>query len=78
MSDLLKHTVCESDKSYLSCLPDESVHFVVTSPSYVTTEFKKGQEFDYDGFLEHFENVCRELYRILVPGGRYALNVADI
>ena len=51
---------------------------VVTSPPYVTTEFKRGQEFDYEGFMLVFARVCEQLFRVLVPGGRFALNVADI
>lgn len=78
MNNSLKHTVYELDNSHLSNLPENSVHFVVTSPPYVTTEFKKGQEFDYEGFLEHFKKVCTELYRVLIPGGRFALNIADV
>ncbi|WP_461537176.1 DNA-methyltransferase [Spongorhabdus nitratireducens] len=72
------HVVYQADNKYLKSLKDNSVHLIVTSPPYVTTEFKKGQDFDYDGFLEHFKEVCEELYRVLVPGGRFALNVADI
>ena len=58
------------DNSELTRLEDESVHLTVTSPPYVTTEFKRGQEFDYDGFLAHFANVCKQLYRVTVRGGQ--------
>lgn len=78
MNNNLKHIIYELDNSHLSSLPDESVQFIVTSPPYVTTEFKKGQTFDYEGFLLHFENVCKELLRVLVAGGRFALNIADV
>ena len=77
-SSELSHRIYQADNNKLSLLDDSSVHLVVTSPPYVTTEFKKGQDFDYEGFLEHFRAVCQQLYRVLVPGGRFALNVADI
>lgn len=72
------HEVHLADNAALVELPTESVHLTVTSPPYVTTEFKRGQDFDYDGFLRHFGEVCEELFRVTVPGGRFALNVADI
>jgi modification methylase len=75
---MIRHTVYVADNARLSELPPESVHLTVTSPPYVTTEFKRGQEFDYDGFLEHFGAVCREIFRVTVSGGRFALNVADV
>ncbi|MEW8049685.1 MAG: site-specific DNA-methyltransferase [Candidatus Thiodiazotropha endolucinida] len=78
MTDTIFHTIYQADNQHLTILEDDSVHLVVTSPPYVTTEFKKNQEFDYEGFLEHFRSVCKQLYRVLVPGGRFALNVADI
>jgi len=74
----MTHTIYRADNKYLIRLEAESVHLIVTSPPYVTTEFKRGQEFDYDGFLSEFSRVCEQLYRVLVPGGRFALNVADI
>ena len=73
-----QHRIYLSDNKLLCSLPDESVHLTVTSPPYVTTIFKRGQQFDYDGFLTHFLEVCRQLFRVTVPGGRFALNVADI
>ena len=75
---MAKHVIYVGDNRHLDRLPAESVHLTVTSPPYVTTEFERGQEFDYDGFLSHFRNVCQEIYRVTVSGGRFALNIADI
>ena len=72
------HKVFIEDNKHLKSLEDEVIHLTITSPPYVTTEFKKGQEFDYDGFLSLFQRTCQELYRVTVPGGRFALNIADI
>lgn len=72
------HLVYLLDNVNMRQLPAASVHLIVTSPPYVTTEFKRDQDFDYDGFLSTFRSVCEELFRLLVPGGRFALNVADI
>jgi DNA modification methylase len=74
----MTHRIYHANNKELVRLADESVHLTVTSPPYVTTEFKRGQEFDYDGFLETFAEVCRQIFRVTVPGGRFALNVADI
>ena len=75
---MTRHTIYASDNARMCDLPAESVHLTVTSPPYVTTVFKRGQEFDYDGFIRHFRGVCADLFRVTVPGGRFALNVADI
>ena len=66
------------DNRELERLPDSSVHLTVTSPPYVTTKFERGQVFDYGGFIRHFRQVCEQIFRVTVPGGRFALNVADI
>jgi len=66
------------DNRHLDRLPESSIHLTVTSPPYVTTEFKRGQQFNYHGFLDHFATVCKEIYRVTVPGGRFALNIADV
>ena len=72
------HIIYLADNKKLDRLPEECIHLTVTSPPYVTTEFKRGQEFDYETFLLNFTETCKQLYRVTVPGGRFALNVADI
>lgn len=74
----MSHVVYGTDNVSLSKLEENSIQLTVTSPPYVTTEFKRGQEFDYEGFLAHFNRVCNDIFRVTVPGGRFALNVADI
>lgn len=75
---MTSHRVRFGDSRSLAWIPDESVHLVVTSPPYVTTEFFEGQDFDYAGHLDLMEAVFAELWRVLVPDGRFALNIADI
>jgi site-specific DNA-methyltransferase (adenine-specific) len=75
---MTEHLVRFADSRDLSFLPDASVHLALTSPPYVTTEFYEGQEFDYQGHLNLMHDVFSELWRVLVPDGRFALNIADI
>ncbi len=74
----MTHQIYHANNTEMVRLKDASIQFTVTSPPYVTTEFKRGQEFDYEGFLRIFAEVCRQIFRVTVPGGRFALNVADI
>lgn len=58
-------------------LPDNSVHLMVTSPPY-----NAGKEYDRDltpkEYLEFLKGVWREVYRVLVPGGRACINIANL
>ena len=61
----------------MSELPDNSVHLMITSPPY-----NVGKEYDenltLDEYLSMLINVWKETYRVLVPGGRACINVANI
>lgn len=78
------HKLVQGDARNLSALPDESVHLVVTSPPYWTlkryndTEGQLGHVADYDQFIKELEKVWREVFRILVPGGRLVCVVGDV
>ena len=67
--------VASSEK--MSDLPDACLHLMVTSPPY-----NARKEYDEDLTLEEYlgllENVFSETYRVLVPGGRACINVANL
>ncbi|VUT26673.1 MAG: Modification methylase MjaI [Candidatus Methanolliviera sp. GoM_oil] len=58
-------------------LPDNSVHLMVTSPPY-----NVGKEYDEDftlkDYLKFLKRVWKEVYRVLVPGGRACINIANL
>ncbi len=58
-------------------LSDSSVHLMVTSPPY-----NVGKEYDEDLTLEKYreflKQVWGEVHRVLVPGGRACINVANL
>ena len=61
----------------MSQLPDNSVHLMVTSPPY-----NVGKEYDDDltddEYSELLISVWSEVYRVLVPGGRACVNIANL
>jgi len=58
-------------------LPDYSVHLMVTSPPYNVSK-----EYDNDltlkEYLQLLKTIFKEVYRVLVPGGRACINIANI
>jgi site-specific DNA-methyltransferase (adenine-specific) len=72
------------DARNLSFLEDESIHLVVTSPPYWNLKRynenpdQLGHINDYESFLSELEKVWREIFRVLVPGGRLICIVGDV
>tara|TARA_B100000287_G_scaffold383457_1_gene389252 strand:- start:162 stop:1070 length:909 start_codon:yes stop_codon:yes gene_type:complete len=75
--DELRDTFHCADSRDLSMIPNNSVHLMVTSPPYNVTK-------DYDEdlslaeYLALLEDVFAEVYRVLVPGGRAIVNIANV
>lgn len=72
----LNRIFCKSSEK-MEELPDNSVHLMVTSPPY-----NVGKEYDEDFTLEEYlsflKTVWKEVYRVLVPGGRACINIANL
>lgn len=72
----LDRIFCHSAEA-MTELPDCSVHLMVTSPPY-----NVGKEYDEDLSLEEYlaflQRVWAETYRVLVPGGRACINIANL
>ena len=75
-ADCLDHIFCASAEK-MAELPDNSVHLMVTSPPY-----NVGKEYDADLSLQEYlaflERVWGEVFRLLVPGGRACINIANL
>lgn len=75
--DNLKNRLFCRDSRDMSIIPDNSVHLMITSPPYNVTK-------DYDDnlslteYLELLKDVFTEAYRVLAPGGRAVINVANV
>jgi site-specific DNA-methyltransferase (adenine-specific) len=76
LANALDRIFCHSAEEMIE-LPDCSVHLMVTSPPY-----NVGKEYDEDLSLEEYlaflQRVWKETYRVLVPGGRMCINVANL
>lgn len=70
--------ICGDSRKILHAMPNESVHLAITSPPYnVGLEYDShNDKMPYDEYLKWLTGFWAELYRVLVPGGRFALNVA--
>jgi DNA modification methylase len=58
-------------------LPEACIHLMVTSPPYNARK-DYDQDLTLEEYLRLLERVCRETHRVLVPGGRACLNIANL
>jgi site-specific DNA-methyltransferase (adenine-specific) len=75
-ADQLDRIFCTSSER-MAELPDCSVHLMVTSPPY-----NVGKDYDEDltlsEYLAFLKRVWNEVRRVLVPGGRACINLANL
>jgi DNA modification methylase len=70
--------LCGDARATLEALPASSVHLAITSPPYNVRIPYRGYSDDLapEEYLRWLREVWTALYRTLVPGGRFVLNVA--
>jgi len=75
-SQFLDKIFCKTSEN-MEELPDNSVHLMVTSPPY-----NVGKEYDENLTLQEYrqflKQVWKEVCRVLVPGGRACINIANL
>lgn len=68
-----------TDARDMHAVPDEAVQLVVTSPPYNVAKgyTDHNDSLSLDAYLALLDAVWRECYRVLAPGGRLCINVAN-
>jgi site-specific DNA-methyltransferase (adenine-specific) len=72
----LDQIFCKSSEN-MDDLPDDSIHLTVTSPPY-NAQKEYDQDLTLGEYLAMLERVFAETYRVLVPGGRACINIANL
>jgi len=69
--------IYQASSTNMQAVPSNSVALAFTSPPY-----NVGKEYDEDmgltEYLDLIRDVGKEIYRTLVPGGRYVINIANL
>lgn len=73
----LENQIINASSESMLDIPDGSVHLMITSPPY-----NANKDYDEDltlrEYLDFLKNVFTETYRVLVPGGRACINLANL
>ncbi|MEK7501006.1 MAG: transcriptional repressor LexA, partial [Patescibacteria group bacterium] len=75
---LANKIICGDVLEMMKKVADNSVHLAVTSPPYnVGKDYDNhNDQMNYEDYLKWLYKVWEETKRVLVPGGRFALNIA--
>lgn len=73
----MRDTVVCGDARDMRDVPDNSVHLMVTSPPYNASK-SYDDDLALSEYLDLLRGVFDECYRVLVPGGRACINIANL
>ena len=74
--ELINQIICQSSES-IKQLPNNCIHLCITSPPYNVGKSYEDVE-TLDEYFKSMESVFSEIYRVLSPGGRLAINLANL
>jgi DNA modification methylase len=72
----LDRLYCKSSQQ-MDELPDASIHLMITSPPYNASK-DYDQDLNLNEYLAMLRKAWEETFRVLVPGGRACINVANL
>lgn len=73
---VLDRLYCKSSV-HMEEIPDRSIHLMITSPPY-NAKKQYDQDLSLEEYLELLRQVWQETFRVLAPGGRACINVANL
>jgi DNA modification methylase len=73
---IINRLFCKSSEN-MDELPDSCIHLMVTSPPY-NVQKQYDQDLSLDEYLDFLKQVWAETYRVLAPGGRACVNIANL
>ncbi len=72
-----ENKIYQASSTSMSAIPDNSIALAFTSPPYnVGKDYDDDMEFE--DYLDLIREVGQEVYRVLRPGGRYVINIANL
>lgn len=75
--DDLLDSIVHGSSDDMSGLPEACIHLMITSPPY-NVQKEYDQDLTLDEYGELIYKVLHETYRVLVPGGRACVNIANL
>jgi len=78
LSNFINRIICGDALRVLNRIPSNSIHMAITSPPYnigVNYDVYK-DDLEYQSYLSWLREIWKETMRVLVDGGRFALNIA--
>jgi DNA modification methylase len=74
--DALDRIFCKTSEK-MDDLPDNCIHLMVTSPPYNASK-EYDEDLELEDYLSMLDHVWQETYRVLAPGGRACINIANL
>lgn len=69
--------ILQEDSRKMDLIPDKSVHLIITSPPYNASK-DYDEDLSLNEYVKLLKDVFTETWRVLVPGGRVAINIANL